>query len=161
MTAHLSGVTRQSLDRDPVFFGHFLENFVVNELRKQKGWSDDRVELHHYRTTTGREVDVLLEDAAAKAMLGEDAGLLCAATAFGKTVVTAWIIAQRQVNTLILVHRRQLMEQWRERLASFLDIPQKNIGQVGSGRRKLTGEFFKGSRNHWTRSHPGYSHCLK
>ena len=78
------------------------------------------------------------QEAPAKAMLGEDAGLLCAATAFGKMVVTAWIIAQRQVNTLILVHRRQLMEQWRERLASFLDIPQKNIGQVGSGRRKLT-----------------------
>jgi len=64
LTVHLSGVTRQSLVRDPVFFGHLLENFVVNELRKQKGWSDKRVELHHYRTTTGREVDLLLENAA-------------------------------------------------------------------------------------------------
>ena len=66
LAAHLSGVTRQSLDRDPVFFGHLLENFVVNELRKQTGWSDTRVELHHYRTTAGREVDILLEDAAGR-----------------------------------------------------------------------------------------------
>jgi predicted AAA+ superfamily ATPase len=66
LTAHLAGATRQSLDRDPVFFGHLFENFVVNELRKQIGWSDSRVNLHHYRTTTGREVDILLEDAAGR-----------------------------------------------------------------------------------------------
>ena len=64
LTAYLTGVTGQSLDRDPVFYGHLLENFVVNELRKQAGWSDTRVEMHHYRTTAGREVDILLEDAA-------------------------------------------------------------------------------------------------
>lgn len=66
LTAHLAGVTRQSLDRDPVLFGHLFENFVVNELRKQTGWSDSRVNLHHYRTTTGREADILLEDAAGR-----------------------------------------------------------------------------------------------
>ena len=64
LTAHLAGVSRQRLDRDPVFFGHVLENFVVNEVRKQIGWSDNRVSLYHYRTTTGREVDILLENAA-------------------------------------------------------------------------------------------------
>jgi predicted AAA+ superfamily ATPase len=66
LTAHLAGVTRQGLDRDPVLFGHLFENFVVNELRKQTGWSDTRVNLHHYRTTTGREADILLEDAAGR-----------------------------------------------------------------------------------------------
>ena len=66
LTAHLAGVTRQSLDRDPVFFGHLFENFVVNELRKQIGWSDSRVNLYHYRTTAGRGVDILLEDAAGR-----------------------------------------------------------------------------------------------
>ena len=64
LTAHLAGVTRQSLDRDTGFFGHLLESFIVNELRKQVGWSDSRVNLYHYRTTTGREVDILLENAA-------------------------------------------------------------------------------------------------
>jgi predicted AAA+ superfamily ATPase len=66
LTAHLAGITRLILDRDPVFFGHLFENFVVNELRKQIGWSDSRVNLYHYRTTTGREVDILLEDAAGR-----------------------------------------------------------------------------------------------
>ena len=64
--AHLAGVTHQSLDRDPMFFGHLLETFVVSELRKQIGWSDHRANLYHYRTTTGREVDILLEDAAGR-----------------------------------------------------------------------------------------------
>lgn len=81
------------------------------------------------------------QSAAAQAMLREDTGLLCAATAFGKTVVAAWVIAQRKVNTLIMVHRRQLMEQWRERLANFLDIPLNKIGQLGGGQRKVTGEI--------------------
>jgi predicted AAA+ superfamily ATPase len=64
LTAHLTGMTPQNLDRDAVFFGHLLESFVVNELRKQIGWSDNRVTLHHYRTSSGKEVDILLEDAA-------------------------------------------------------------------------------------------------
>ena len=66
LAAHLAGVTRQSLDRDPIFFGHLLETFVVGELRKQIGWSDSRIRLYHYRTTTGREVDILLEDATGR-----------------------------------------------------------------------------------------------
>ena len=37
---------------------------AMNEVRKQIGWSDNRVSLYHYRTTTGREVDILLENAA-------------------------------------------------------------------------------------------------
>ena len=49
-----------------------------------------------------------------------DDGVLCAPTAFGKTVVAARLIAERKVNTLVLVHRRNLLEQWRERLAIFL-----------------------------------------
>ena len=49
-----------------MFFGNLLENFVVNELRKQMGWSENRLHLYHYRTTAGREVDILLEDAAGR-----------------------------------------------------------------------------------------------
>ncbi len=41
-----------------------LESFVVNDLRKQIEWSDSRVTLHHYQTSLGPEVDILLEDAA-------------------------------------------------------------------------------------------------
>lgn len=76
---------------------------------------------------------------AADAMLAQDTGVLSATTAFGKTVVAAWLIAQRGVNTLVLVHRRQLLEQWRERMSAFLDLSRNQIGQIGAGRRKPTG----------------------
>ena len=68
-------------------------------------------------------------------------GVLSAPTAFGKTVLAAWAIAQRRVSTLVLVHRRQLADQWRERLATFLSLSVKDIGMVGGGRDKRTGNI--------------------
>ena len=76
---------------------------------------------------------------AAKAMLAHDTGVLAATTAFGKTVVAAWLIAQRGVNTLVLVHRRQLQHQWIERLSTFLGMPARTIGRIGGGHTKATG----------------------
>ena len=49
------------------------------------------------------------------------------------------MLAQRGVNTLILVHRRQLMDQWIERLSMFLDIDRKDIGYIGGGKKRPTG----------------------
>lgn len=76
---------------------------------------------------------------AAADLFAYDTGVLSATTAFGKTVVAAWLIAKRGVNTLILVHRRQLLEQWVERLSAFLALPPKAIGKIGGGRNKPTG----------------------
>ena len=76
---------------------------------------------------------------AAQAMLAHDTGILSATTAFGKTIIGAWLIAERGVNTLILVHRQQLLEQWIERLRSFLELPNKMPGRIGGGRKKFTG----------------------
>jgi len=76
---------------------------------------------------------------AANAMLAHDTGVLAATTAFGKTVVAAWLIAQRGVSTLVLVHRRQLLDQWIERLSTFLGMPAKSIGRIGGGRSRPTG----------------------
>ncbi len=81
------------------------------------------------------------QNAAAKALLAHDTGVLAATTAFGKTVLAAWLIAERGVNTLVLVHRQQLMEQWVEHLSRFLRIPAKEIGCLGGGRRKLKGRI--------------------
>src|SRR5207247_6170664 len=78
---------------------------------------------------------------AANAMAAHDTGVLAATTAFGKTVIAAWLIARRGVNTLVLVHRQQLLEQWVERLATFLDEPAKSIGRLGGGRKNLTGRL--------------------
>jgi superfamily II DNA or RNA helicase len=75
---------------------------------------------------------------AAEALLQQETGVLSAATAFGKTVVAAYLIAQRQVNTLVVVHRRQLLDQWITALSQFLGIPPKEIGQIGGGKRNPT-----------------------
>ena len=76
---------------------------------------------------------------AAKAMLKYDAGILCAPTAFGKTVTGAALIARRGVNTLILVHRTELLKQWKERLQTFLSVNKKDIGTMGGGKVKPSG----------------------
>ena len=77
--------------------------------------------------------------AAAAALLAHDTGVLAATTAFGKTVVAASLLASRGTNTLILVHRRQLMDQWIARLGAFLDLTDSDIGRIAGGKRKPTG----------------------
>jgi superfamily II DNA or RNA helicase len=80
------------------------------------------------------------EEAVVKVTPHDD-GLICAPTAFGKTAVAAWLIAKRKTNTLVMVHRQQLLDQWRERLAMFLEIPIDEIGQIGGGKTKRTGRI--------------------
>jgi len=79
------------------------------------------------------------QEAAVDALLPHDIGVLAATTAFGKTVVAARMIAERGVNVLVLVHRRQLMDQWVERLGAFLNAAPDMIGKIGGGKRKPSG----------------------
>lgn len=76
---------------------------------------------------------------AFEALTAHDNGVLAATTAFGKTVVASAVIGHRARNTLVLVHRRELLDQWVERLKSFLQIDPKQIGTIGGGKRKPTG----------------------
>jgi superfamily II DNA or RNA helicase len=76
---------------------------------------------------------------AATALLKHETGVLAATTAFGKTVVAAHMIAARDRNTLVLVHRRQLLEQWVARLQAFLDVPPNSLGVIHGGKRRPTG----------------------
>ena len=81
------------------------------------------------------------QQAAAKAMLKHDTGVLCAPTAFGKTVTAAALIASRGVNTLVLVHRTELLRQWKERLQSFLAVGPDVVGTIGGGKARPTGRI--------------------
>ncbi len=90
------------------------------------------VEVDFHGDRRARQAD------AAKALASCNEGILCAPTAFGKTAVAAQLIALRKVNTLVLVHRRHLMDQWRERLATFLGLSVQDIGQIGGGKTKQT-----------------------
>lgn len=123
-----------------------LPRGCLEELRDLLGKLGIKVSVRDERTD-GTPLDVAFrgilraeQEAAAEALLAHDTGVLSATTAFGKTVIAAWLIARRGVNTLVLVHRQQLMEQWAERLSEFLDLPAKEIGRLGGGRRKLNGK---------------------
>ena len=80
-----------------------------------------------------------LQEEAVAEIISHDEGVFCAPTAFGKTAVAAWLIAKRKVNTLVVVHRQQLLDQWQERLEMFLDLPAKSIGHIGGGKTERTG----------------------
>jgi superfamily II DNA or RNA helicase len=82
-----------------------------------------------------------VQEEAVAEISSHDDGILCAPTAFGKTAVAAWLIAKRKVNTLILVHRQQLLDQWQERLAMFLNMPAGSIGHIGGGKMHRTGHI--------------------
>ncbi len=81
------------------------------------------------------------QEAAVAAMLRHDTGVLCAPTAFGKTVTAAAVIARRGVNTLVLVHRTELLKQWQERLQVFLGVGKDVVGTIGGGKTKSTGRI--------------------
>ncbi|HEU4591847.1 MAG TPA: DEAD/DEAH box helicase family protein [Steroidobacteraceae bacterium] len=81
------------------------------------------------------------QQVAVEALLPHDCGVLAATTAFGKTVVAAAMIAHRQRSALILVHRKELLTQWVERLKQFLSIEAGQIGVIGGGKRKPTGRI--------------------
>jgi superfamily II DNA or RNA helicase len=117
---------------------------AVSELLRDNGI---RIELNDERFT-GEPVDVRFvgtlridQEAAVAAMLHHDAGVLCAPTAFGKTVTAAAMIAQRGVNTLVLVHRTELLKQWQQRLQTFLGVGKGMIGTIGGGKAKPTGKI--------------------
>jgi len=72
-------------------------------------------------------------------LLQHDIGIFVAPPGSGKTVVGAWMTAARNCSTLILVHRKPLLDQWVAQLSRFLDLPPKTIGTIGSGKSKATG----------------------
>jgi superfamily II DNA or RNA helicase len=79
------------------------------------------------------------QDSAACALVAYETGVLAATTAFGKTVVTCKLIAERNTNTLVLVHRQQLLDQWVARLRTFLDVDAACVGVVRGGKKRPTG----------------------
>lgn len=113
------------------------------------------------KTNAGRLIDVAFkgelrpeQETAKAALVKKNYGVLSASTAFGKTVVGAAMIVERKVNTLILVHRTNLMKQWIERLNEFLDINEEPpveytpkgrkrkksvIGQIGGTKNNTSG----------------------
>jgi superfamily II DNA or RNA helicase len=76
---------------------------------------------------------------AMQTMLSQDIGALVAPPGAGKTVMGCYAIAQRNVPTLVLSHRKPILEQWRRQLMEFLKLESSQIGQMGGGRDRQTG----------------------
>lgn len=114
------------------------------------------------KTFGGKPIDVtfngMLREEQASALellLQSDNGILCGTTAFGKTVVAIRLIAERKVNTLILVDRISLLDQWWKRLSEFLIVNEiipatpsakkgrkkiiSPIGRIGGGKDTAAG----------------------
>jgi superfamily II DNA or RNA helicase len=67
----------------------------------------------------------------------KDYGVIVAPPGSGKTVIGLKIIADKRQPALIIVHRKQLLEQWTERIEAFLGIPKRDIGIIGQGKSKI------------------------
>ena len=126
---------------------------LFGEMKMKVWWTD--------KTNHGRKIDVAFNGSlrdeqplAVGKLLEYDDGILCGTTAFGKTVAAIKLIAERKVNTLILVDKVSLVSQWREKLSAFLTINEpipinygtgkkgRNksiIGQMGAGKQALNG----------------------
>ena len=74
---------------------------------------------------------------AVDAMLSKDFGTLNAPTGSGKTVMALYMIARRKQPATIIVHNKSLAFQWISRIETFLGIPEKEIGLIGAGRKKI------------------------
>lgn len=128
---------------------------TADEFKLELEWMD--------KTNTGRNIKVKFNGAlrddqplALDKLIEHDNGVLCGTTAFGKTVAAIKLIAERKVNTLILVNKISLVSQWKEKINEFLIIDETLptidrvdgkrsrktrdiVGQLGGGKNNLNG----------------------
>ncbi len=82
-----------------------------------------------------------VQQQAARALLREDIGVFVAPPGMGKTALGTYLMAERGRSTIVLVHRRPLLDQWVAQISMFLGIEEKEIGRIGGGKRKPNGRI--------------------
>ena len=124
-----------------------LPRGCLDQLKDLLGEYQCSVEIEDLRNA-GTPIDVQFsgnltkdQNKAVAAILNHDQSVIVAPPGFGKTVLGTYLIAARKLNTLVLVHRQPLMEQWKTQIGVFLNISPKMIGQLGGGKRNLTGQI--------------------
>ena len=80
-----------------------------------------------------------VQQTAVTVMAAHETGVLVAPPGAGKTVMACALIARHHVPTAVVVDRKDLLEQWRDRLAAFLDLEPAAIGVIGAGKTRRTG----------------------
>jgi superfamily II DNA or RNA helicase len=101
---------------------------------------DQRQESEPLRVELKGELTAV-QQKAAEALLRHDTGVFVAPPGVGKTVLGTYLVAKRGRSTLVLVHRQPLLDQWVAQLSMFLGIDEKEIGQIGGGKRKPNGRL--------------------
>ncbi len=81
------------------------------------------------------------QERAIEKTLDKDFGVIVSPPGSGKTIIGLELIAQKRQPALIIVHRKQLFDQWLDRIQSFLKIPKKDIGQIGGQKFKVGKEI--------------------
>lgn len=109
------------------FFKENKINYVLNDFRIKKPavTFTDNINLFDYQKTVVAKV------------MKKDFGIIVAPPGSGKTVIALKLVAAKSQPTLIIVHRKQLLDQWIERIEAFLKIPKKEIGIVAGGKAKI------------------------
>jgi len=87
------------------------------------------------------------QDEAVQDVLAHDIGVLNAPTGSGKTTMALAIIAARKQPALVIVHSKELLQQWKERACQFLNLKTDEIGQIGGGKKKIGGRLTLGIVN--------------
>ena len=77
------------------------------------------------------------QNKAIEAVSKKEFGVIVAPPGSGKTLIGLKIIAEKKQPALIVVHRKQLLEQWQERIQTFLGVPKHEIGIIGQGKAKI------------------------
>ena len=103
-----------------------IEHDFIDERKKHKAISFFfNAKLREYQETV------------VESITKKDLGVIVAPPGSGKTIVALKIISEKQQPALIIVHRKQLVEQWTERIETFLGIPKIEIGKIGQGKSKI------------------------
>ena len=147
-------VTCYEMTEDYLKLPRGCEDAVIELLQTNfSAWEEDD------QTNAGGTIDVSFsgelrpeQEAAVQRLVAYNNGVLAATTAFGKTVAAIGMIARKRTNTLILVHSKALLEQWKEEIEKFLIINEPEPAteeKKGRGRRKAFSPvgLLDGSRN--------------
>ncbi len=97
---------------------------------------DERKKLKNVKFETNHTLFEHQKEAVEQ-MISSENGLLVAPPGSGKTIMGIDIIDRLKQPTLILVHKKQIFNQWVERIEGFLNIPKKDIGQFVSAKKKI------------------------
>jgi len=116
------------------FLGELINYLDEHNLRYEI--EDKRFKVNPLKFKSNLKLFPYQENAINSLMLS-DSGILVSPPGSGKTIMGIELIARLKQPTLILVHKKQIFDQWVERIESFLDIPKKNIGKIGSAKKKF------------------------